>query len=487
MKTKKKLQELNKAQQEADQAQKQVDQAQKAADIMQQMLAQAQQQASGQASGQGQQTGQQGQQTGHPEQSEGSRDSSASPQNDTGGQEQTGHCEKPQATKQSQSSTGSPRSARDDSTDVQGQLTPEQAKQIANELAKQAEAAKKQAEAAKANAQKAKSKADKLAEDLLGKTGSQKAKDKLRQLARIGLQAIKDSQAKVEEVSKTLEAWGLDEGELFREGIPEAMGLLERMRKNKDFLKFAKMLGRLRKIAARKAKSKIKGEGRKVAKIEIGRDIRRAHKKELVALTYPVLRNQALKRWARGELRLYGQKTRQKLGHGPIIVCEDSSGSMSGDKQQWTKAVVLSLASFARIQKRTFGWIMFDYSIQKSNVYPNGQVSAKDMLEIAESRSSGGTNFERPLRKAIEMIQNEGLKKADICLITDGECEVSDDFLSEFLATKKRMEINVFSILCDVGSTSDSSVNQFSDRVEKASRFTADEAEAKIFQNLIRR
>lgn len=451
---KEKLQKLNAAQQEADQAQQQASQAQQSADTLQQMLAQMQ--AAGQS-----QSGQEmaGSST--------SQESKPTPEVSAESQSQP----------QKGSPSGQPSSGM-------GQMTPEQAKQIANELAKQLKSAQDQASASAKAAADKQSKAEKLAEDLLGKSGSQKAIEKLQQLTRIGLQAIKDAQKKVEEVSETIEAWGLDEGELFKKGIPEALALLKRMQRNKDFLKFAKMLGRIRKIAAKKAKSKIKGEGKKVAKIEFGRDIKRAHRKELVALATPALRHNALKKWAHGELRLQGEKTKAKLGHGPVVVCEDSSGSMSGDKEQWAKAVVLSLANYAQIQKRTFAWIMFDSRVQESKNYPGGKISAEDMLHIAESSSGGGTNFERPLEKAIEMIKNEGLKKADICFITDGECEVSDKFLSEFLENKKHFEVNVITVLCDAGCASNSSVNQFSDKVEKASSFTSEEAEAKIFSNL---
>ena len=106
------------------------------------------------------------------------------------------------------------------------------------------------------------------------------------------------------------------------------------------------------------------------------------------------------------------------------------------------------------------------------------------MLDLAESRAGGGTDFEKPLRKAVEMIQKEGLKKADICFITDGECAVSTSFLQELAIVKKSLEISIMTVLCDVGSSADATVRKFSDRVEKVSSFTADEAEKKVFAHL---
>jgi len=365
-----------------------------------------------------------------------------------------------------------------------GQMSSEQAQKIANELAKAAAKAQNDAKAARDQADEKQFNAEIQADELLGQPGSDKAEKKLRELTRIGLQAIKGAQAKVEEVSETIEAWGLEEGELCRKGMPEALALLQRMKRSEALKKFAGLLGRLRKIAARKARAKAPGEGVRITVPETGRDIRRAHVSELVALASPALRVKALTRWARGELRLVGQKTRQKLGHGPVIVCEDGSGSMDGAKQQWAKGVTLSLAHYAKLQKRSFGWVLFDNGVRQSKSYPHGQLSAEQMLELAESRAGGGTNFEVPLRKAMEMIQKEGLKKADICFITDGDCAVSDEFLREFLAVKKAHEINVFTVLCDVGSTSDTTVQKFSDRVVRVSSFTAEEAETAVFGSL---
>jgi len=153
---------------------------------------------------------------------------------------------------------------------------------------------------------------------------------------------------------------------------------------------------------------------------------------------------------------------------------------MEGAKQQWTKALVLALAHFAKLQRRSFGWVLFDTYPRITHTYPQGALSAKDLLEIAESRAGGGTNFESPLGQAIEMIKKEGLKKADILLVTDGMCAVSDGFLSELLAVKRALEVNIFTVLVNVGETTDRTVKEFSDRIIPISDLTAEEAERKV-------
>ncbi len=367
-----------------------------------------------------------------------------------------------------------------------GQMSPDQAKALANQLSQQAAQARANAQTARAGADQARANAQQAAETLMGKPGSAEAEQKLRELARLGQAAMKQASEKVRELSQTIDAWGLEPGELSRKSIPEALALCERMRKNTAFKKFQQLLGRIRKMALRKALARIAARGRRVTRREIGRDIRRATRRELVALasSNPAIRAKALKRWARGELELIGEELKATLGDGPMVVCEDGSGSMEGEKQQWAKAVTLALAYFAQLQGRDFVWILFDSGVRQVKVFPKGRISAEEKLAIAEARAGGGTDFESPLREAAKIIRDKGLKKADIALLTDGECAVSDAFLKDFAQMRKFLGVNVLTVLCDIGDASAESVKQFSDRIERASAFTAEEAERKIFGNI---
>ncbi len=373
------------------------------------------------------------------------------------------------------SPSGAPKAGR-------GSLTVAQAQALADKLAQ----AKARVGDVRAQADVAHQHAQAEADALMGKPGSAEAEAKMRELARAGHAALAEAGKVVEELSETIEAWGLERGELHQMEVPEAFGLLQKMRKNRAFESFARLLGRLRAIAAKKARSESRAEGRRVPQPERGRDIARAHVSELAALTHPATRIPALQRWMRGELRLHGIRSRRPLGEGPVIVCEDASGSMDGAKQQWAKGVTLALACYAKLRRRAFGWILFDAVVHRAEHYPAGRVGARQMLQIAEARAGGGTNFEQPFRRAVAMIAREGLKKADIVLVTDGDCAVSEAFLQELSAAKRAHEFSVLTVICDVPGThvTDAAVRLFSERVERVSAFTAEEAEQKVFRNL---
>lgn len=366
-------------------------------------------------------------------------------------------------------------------------MSASEAQQRADEIAQMAAKAKAKAAQARADADAAKELAEQAANELFGEPGSEEAVVKLQELAAIGRRAVEKAHAEVKDVSETLDGWGLEESELIREGIPEALEVLERMKKSVAFKHFQKLLGRIKRIAARKARSKDTAEGVRVTRTETGRDIKRAVPRERVALMHPATRAKALVRWAHGELTLRGEETKRKLVAGPVVVCEDGSESMDGAKRWWAKAVVLGLAYYAKLQKRSFAWVHFGDRHDKSavKVVKGGRMSAKDVLEIAETFfDASGTDFEVPLKEALRIIREEGLSKADLCFVTDGQCAVSTAFLGEFLGTVRVLDVNVFTVLCDVGSTSDATVKSFSRAVERASSFDPETAEKTVFGNL---
>jgi uncharacterized protein with von Willebrand factor type A (vWA) domain len=366
-----------------------------------------------------------------------------------------------------------------------GQPPSAQAQAATGQLQGQMQQGQSQAQAAQMTLQEAQARAEQIAQDLLGATGTPEAAAKHTQLARAAQAAAQKAADEVKEVSSMLQSWGIEPGELTRHGVPQALEIMKRMRRSEAFKKFKDLLGRMRQIAGRKAKENARREGRFVPKTEYGREIARAESDQLAALVHPALRLKALQSWVRGELRLKGRVFKHSMGKGPVVVCEDASGSMDGVKQQWAKAVVLALAYYAKLERRTFAWILYDSVVHKAKVYVQGNLAPEQMLELVESRASGGTNFERPLTKSLEMIQKEGLKKADVCFITDGECAVSSAWLRNFLSEKRRLEANVISVLMDTGDTSDATLKQFSDRVQQVSCFTAEEAGQKIISHLV--
>jgi uncharacterized protein with von Willebrand factor type A (vWA) domain len=71
-----------------------------------------------------------------------------------------------------------------------------------------------------------------------------------------------------------------------------------------------------------------------------------------------------------------------------------------------------------------------------------------DVIDFAEFFFGGGTDFERPLDMAAKVIDDDQ-PKADIIMITDGICDVGDEWLKEFTQWRDEAEVSVYSVVID--------------------------------------
>ncbi len=121
----------------------------------------------------------------------------------------------------------------------------------------------------------------------------------------------------------------------------------------------------------------------------------------------------------------YAVHGNEKVGKGPIVLCIDQSGSMSGNKDIWAKGIALALLDAARSEKRAFGIILYDDGVAQHKLFPDpDKTDPMDILTLLASFSGGGTDFRAPIELALSWVGAAGetnkFKKADIVHITDG-------------------------------------------------------------------
>lgn len=116
-------------------------------------------------------------------------------------------------------------------------------------------------------------------------------------------------------------------------------------------------------------------------------------------------------------------------------MCLDQSGSMKNLDNQ-AKGFALALMSIAKKQKRDFAFIPFSSHAERY-IYKKGNMSSQDMVNLCQSFLGGGTNFQGALQKATEAMQKSALKDADIVFVSDGEDNLSDQFLQQFHQHKR--------------------------------------------------
>lgn len=261
-------------------------------------------------------------------------------------------------------------------------------------------------------------------------------------------QSARAAAQKAEETQETVISWGLDTGAFVNVPPQERITLAE-LFSTPRFRKLGELIGRLRNLGLSKQREHLRHLSDEIHSITRGDDLARLLPVELAALLHPARRLDFGRRLIERQLMEYALKPRHKDKRGPIIVMIDRSGSMTGYPGEWAAAVGLALLDIARRQRRDFAACYFDTDVDPVFRFPrNTEPSAKDIIAFASVQGGGGTSFEAPLTWALDLqAEADDFKKADIVMISDGECEVSDAFLAQLLAAKKARGVRIFSVL----------------------------------------
>lgn len=134
---------------------------------------------------------------------------------------------------------------------------------------------------------------------------------------------------------------------------------------------------------------------------------------------------------------------------GPIVACLDTSGSMTGEPLLKAKALLLAIANILKQENRSLHLLLFGASGEIIEYAMHESVSSVGLLQFLQKGFAGGTDFETPLRRALQIIDtNKAYQKADVLMISDGDCIVDDQFSQYLSHEKKRLDCSVYSVLC---------------------------------------
>jgi uncharacterized protein with von Willebrand factor type A (vWA) domain len=127
---------------------------------------------------------------------------------------------------------------------------------------------------------------------------------------------------------------------------------------------------------------------------------------------------------------------------------------MAGAKEHWSKAVAIALLTIANQQKRTCRILHFCEIVCRVDDFPGGSLDPQPLIECIECFYAGGTSWEAPLDSACSIVRSESqYKNADIILITDGLCDVSPRWLSDFKKSQKELEFSTYGVMLESSNT----------------------------------
>lgn len=278
------------------------------------------------------------------------------------------------------------------------------------------------------------------------------------ELRQAGRQAAKDAKEQTEGSEALIESFGTEPGALRRMDAAARMELAARIRKNKSLKELADKVGRFVRLAMSEQAQKIVHGIDEVHDIELGNDLHRLLPSELMLLANPPTKMLFLKKYVNRELMQYELRGVEKVSRGAIICMIDSSGSMYGPRDTWARAVGIALLHIAYKQGRDFYGIIFSSAHDPliEFYFPKGVASPSDVLDFAEASYHGGTDFEVPISRGIEVLEkqfnSEGSQKGDLVMVTDGECAVSDDWLARYQNSKDALAFRMYSCLIGMNS-----------------------------------
>lgn len=188
---------------------------------------------------------------------------------------------------------------------------------------------------------------------------------------------------------------------------------------------------------------------------------------ESLNLTHPVLRRLWRARFAEAQLLTYDDRAREPrphprprpegaaarpqdahLGHGPLIVCLDTSGSMQGAPENVAKACVLQALRSAHAGDRACQLLAFGGPGELIERPLTRDAAGLDaLLDLMGQAFDGGTDVQTPIERAIEQVQQQGWLDADVLIVSDGEFGLTPATLAALRHAKQRLGLRVHGIL----------------------------------------
>lgn len=134
---------------------------------------------------------------------------------------------------------------------------------------------------------------------------------------------------------------------------------------------------------------------------------------------------------------------------GSVVACLDTSASMQGEPLLKAKASLFAIANILKREKRDLYVLLFGDTGQIKEYRLESSDDLVGLLKFLQQGFDGGTDFESPLNRAIEIIGGQSnYLKADVLMLSDGDCTLSDIFIQKLNDKKSELDLMVYSVLC---------------------------------------
>lgn len=266
--------------------------------------------------------------------------------------------------------------------------------------------------------------------------------------------AMQAAQSKISEMDEAMNTMGAGEGSglTSRISCPPAQ-LRSALAKNDKLRRIAKLAGRMKSAALQKQRTKAKHGHEELCDVKQGSDVARLVPSELINFATEETEMLLFGRIIDNAAMCYELRGKENRSEGPIIMAVDESGSMSGTRDEWAKAVAFALMEIAARQNRAFAYVHYDSRVSRTDRVENPKALSLEQIENFVSYfTGGGTNIANALNHCVKMLEEAAAgradkpwKRADVILVTDGE-DYGVDAQKKAIAKIKELNGHVYGI-----------------------------------------
>ncbi|MCM1109132.1 MAG: VWA domain-containing protein [Clostridium sp.] len=242
------------------------------------------------------------------------------------------------------------------------------------------------------------------------------------------------------------------------------------MQRNPIARDLVRLLGRRTTVSSRKYRAAAsRNEMNKVRRasqsdiqgVTVGNDLNHLMPFEYGMLGTPRLTPLFLKRYAERNLQMFdsrslsdmharkidrrGNELSQPEERGPMVICVDTSGSMSGSYEEVAKAIVLSIILLTERERRLCRIILFSSDILTLEIRTMSEALHK-LTDFLCTTFHGGTDFTPMIKTALDSLQQEDYRDADLLLLSDFETDDVSPTLRLCIEEHKQRGLEVYAV-----------------------------------------
>jgi uncharacterized protein with von Willebrand factor type A (vWA) domain len=264
--------------------------------------------------------------------------------------------------------------------------------------------------------------------------------------------AVAEAGREVGELHETAAALGMGPGEPGSNDPRAVAEMFRRVRGDPTLRRICELAGRFRRVAQSKQRQKVTHGLDDVVGVEPGGDVGRLLPSELARLMLPELELDALRRVVEKQAMCREHHAVEPVGKGPVIICLDESGSMSGEKIHTAKALALALAWVARRQRRWCALVAYSGdSGERLLPLPPGRWDEARLADWLSAFIGRGSDIDVPVRELPRIYAElkAPLGVTDLVFVTDAKCRLPPEVKNHFLEWKWLAQARLVTLVLD--------------------------------------